>query len=125
VAASCCDHGHITSDESTAEPAEPTEPADQESSTRFDGWRRRSAIGALATGIALGLKDIFQPSANEPVITAVAPGDPPDPERRLRVILDPDDPTKSVAILPSRADDGIPAPPSDEPGGPGGPEGPS
>jgi hypothetical protein len=108
--------GHITTDESTAEPAEPDEPAGQESTpTRFDGWRRRSAIGALATGVALGLKEIFQPSANEPVITAVAPGDPPDPERRLRVILDPDDPTKSVAILPSLPDDGIPAPPSDGP----------
>jgi hypothetical protein len=34
------------------------------------------------------------------VITAPAPGDPPDADERLRVILDPDDPTKSVAILP-------------------------
>jgi hypothetical protein len=117
--------GGITSDESTTESADPIEaadpiePADQAgpasddaAPTRFDGWRRRSAIGALATGVALGLRDIFQPSANEPVITAVAPGDPPDPERRLRVILDPDDPTKSVAILPSRSND-EPAPPTD------------
>jgi hypothetical protein len=60
-------------------------------------------MGAIATGVALGLKEIFQPTNIEPVITAEAPGDPPDAEERLRVILDPDDPTKSVAILPKAA----------------------
>jgi hypothetical protein len=57
----------------------------------------------MATGVALGLKEIFQPTNNQPVITAPAPGDPPDADERLRVILDPDDPTKSVAILPKNA----------------------
>jgi hypothetical protein len=50
--------------------------------------------------VALGLKEIFQPTNIEPVITSQAPGDPPDADERLRVILHPDDPTKSVAILP-------------------------
>ncbi len=68
---------------------------------RFDSWRRRSAVGAIATGVALGLKEIFQPTNIQPVITAEAPGDPPDANNRLRVILDPDDPSKSVAILPA------------------------
>jgi hypothetical protein len=76
------------------------EPPDDLPSRRFDAWRRRSAIGGIATGVAFGLKEIFQPTNNEPVITAVAPGDPPDADERLRVILDPDDPTKSVAIIP-------------------------
>ena len=31
------------------------------------------------------------------------PGDPPDADERIRVILDPDDPTKSVAIVPDAA----------------------
>jgi hypothetical protein len=31
---------------------------------------------------------------------ASVPGDPPDPDQRLHVVLDPDDPTKSVAIVP-------------------------
>jgi hypothetical protein len=31
---------------------------------------------------------------------ASVPGDPPDADERLRVVLDPNDPTKSVAILP-------------------------
>jgi len=55
--------------------------------------------------VALGLKEIFQPTNIEPVITAEAPGDPPDNENRLRVILDPDDPSKSVAIVPPPAGD--------------------
>ena len=57
-------------------------------------------MGAIATGIALGLKEIFQPTNIEPVITSPAPGDPPDADQRVRGILDPDDPTKSVAIVP-------------------------
>jgi hypothetical protein len=76
------------------------EPPEAPPSRRFDAWRRRSAIGAIATGVALGLKEIFQPTNIEPVITAVAPGDPPDADKGLRVILDPDDPSKSLAIVP-------------------------
>jgi hypothetical protein len=90
-----CDHGRIEP------PVErPGENEDQPRPRRFDAWRRRSAIGAIATGVALGLKEIFQPTNVEPVITSPAPGDPPDADERLRVILHPDDPTKSVAILP-------------------------
>ncbi len=76
------------------------DPQEETPLRRFEGWRRRSAVGAIATGVALGLKEIFQPGNIEPVITAEAPGDPPDADDRLRVILDPDDPTKSVAIVP-------------------------
>jgi hypothetical protein len=50
--------------------------------------------------VALGLKEIFQPTNIEPVITSPAPGEPPDADERLRVILHPDDPAQSVAILP-------------------------
>jgi hypothetical protein len=98
----CCDYGGI---ETSAQPEEPTA---EEPRRWFDAWRRRSAIGAVATGVALGLKEIFQPTNIEPVITAEAPGDPPDDENRLRVILDPDDPSKSVAIVPPTSGDTTP-----------------
>jgi hypothetical protein len=88
----------IEPDDSAEEPEETAEP--ELPPRRFDAWRRRSAMGAIATGVALGLKEIFQPTNIEPVITSPAPGDPPDADQRLRVILDPDDPTKSVAIVP-------------------------
>jgi hypothetical protein len=86
------------------------EPTDVDLPSRhFDGWRRRSAVGAMATGVALGLRDIFYPTNNQPVLTAEAPGDPPDADREMQVILDPDDPTKSVAIFPAPDAEGPPA----------------
>jgi hypothetical protein len=91
----------IEPDEDEAEPL--NAPPEDFPVRRFDSWRRRSAMGAIATGVALGLKEIFQPTNIQPVITAEAPGDPPDANNRLRVILDPDDPSKSVAILPPSA----------------------
>jgi hypothetical protein len=66
----------------------------------FDRWRRQSALGAVGTGVARGLQAVFAPPVDEPVIVASVPGDPPDADDRVRVILDPDDPTKSVAIVP-------------------------
>ena len=35
-------------------------------------------------------------------MVAPVPGDPPDPDR-LQVILDPDDPTKSIVVFPPTA----------------------
>jgi hypothetical protein len=55
----------------------------------------------MASGIALGLQAVFYPTANEPVLVAEAPGEPPDADQRIRVILDPDDPTKSIAVMPT------------------------
>lgn len=66
----------------------------------FDRWRRESAIGEVGTSIAKGLRNIFAPTQQEVVIVASVPGDPPDADQKLRVVLDPDDPTKSVAIFP-------------------------
>ena len=66
----------------------------------FDRWRTESALGSIGTGVARGLQAVFAPHVDEIVIMASVPGDPPDADDRVRVILDPDDPTKSVAIVP-------------------------
>jgi hypothetical protein len=42
------------------------------------------------------------------VIVAEVPGDPPGAGERLKVILDPDDPTKSVVIVPEHAPEAPP-----------------
>jgi hypothetical protein len=76
---------------------------------RFETWRRRSGLGAVGTGVALGLQEIFYPTNDRPVITAPAPGDPPDADERIRVTLDPDDPTKSVAVIPPQAESAEPS----------------
>ncbi len=93
-----------------------SEPADEDASSSaqtaeefapegFERWRRDSAVGSVGTSIARGLQNVFAPPPNQPVIVASVPGDPPDPER-LQVILDPDDPSKSVALLPPAHDAG-------------------
>ncbi len=74
--------------------------AEHEDAAGFERWRKESALGAVGTGIARGLHAVFAPPVDEVVIVAAVPGDPPDADQRVRVILDPDDPTKSVAIMP-------------------------
>jgi hypothetical protein len=73
---------------------------DEDPSGAFDRWRRESALGNIGTGVARGLHAVFAPRVDEVVIMASVPGDPPDADDRLRVILDPDDPTRSIAIVP-------------------------
>ena len=65
----------------------------------FERWRRETARGTVGTGIARGLQNVFAPPADQPVIVAAVPGDPPDPDR-IKVILDPEDPTKSIVVVP-------------------------
>jgi hypothetical protein len=90
--------GTVSDGGPTGEPVE-TE-SDEEEGGGFDSWRRESALGAVGTGIARGLHAVFAPRADEVVIVAAVPGEPPDADQRLQVILDPDDPTKSVAVMP-------------------------
>ena len=92
-----------------APPEHDNNGAEHEDPTGFERWRKDSALGAVGTGIARGLHAVFAPPVDEVVIVAAVPGDPPDADQRVRVILDPDDPTKSVAIMPDAPAD----PPSD------------
>ena len=71
----------------------------------FERWRKQSALGAVGTGVARGFHAVFAPPVDEVVIVASVPGDPPDANQRVRVVLDPDDPTKSVAIMPDESAD--------------------
>jgi len=71
----------------------------------FDRWRKESAIGGIGTGIARGLQSVFGSPRQEIAIVAEVPGEPPDADTRLRVILDPDDPTKSIAVVPTQPAD--------------------
>ena len=86
----------------------------------FDRWRTESTVGSVVTGVARGLRDVFAPVPDPPAVVASVPGDPPDADQRVRVILDPDDPTKSIAIVPGESPPLPPVPPgpSDPPGPP-------
>ena len=91
------------------EPIEATtvQPHDEEGAepAGFERWRKESALGSVGTGIARGFHAVFAPPVDEVVVVAAVPGDPPDADQRVRVVLDPDDPTKSVAIMPDESAD--------------------
>jgi hypothetical protein len=105
-------------DDGTPAEATPPTPADtsesdpepeDEQASGFDRWRRESTVGSVGTGIARGLQSVFGAPPQEIAIVAEVPGEPPDADTRLRVILDPDDPTKSIAVVPARPADQPPA----------------
>jgi len=95
-----------TPDQVTAADGDPPERADEDGAPEgFDRWRKESAIGGIGMGIARGLQAVFAPPPDEVVIVAAVPGEPPDADTRLRVILDPEDPTKSIAVMPTKPAD--------------------
>jgi hypothetical protein len=53
------------------------EAAQSGSQSRFEGWRKRSATGAILTGIARGLQQVFEKEREEPSIVQETSGDPP------------------------------------------------
>jgi hypothetical protein len=107
--------GCITQDDNGSPPEDDDRP-DGDAGSGFERWRQESALGAVGTGIAKGLRNVFAPTDDHQVIVAEVPGDPPGADERLRVVLDPDDPTKAVAFVPRPAepDDGSPPEPGPE-----------
>ncbi|MGC8462453.1 MAG: hypothetical protein ACP5P9_02110 [Acidimicrobiales bacterium] len=82
------------------EPDEPDEPDEEECApSGFDQWRRRSATGAVLTGIALGLQEVFTPTRDLPAIVVTADDGADDPPRAVEVHLDPDNPAATVAVV--------------------------
>jgi hypothetical protein len=94
------DHEPTASADPSEEHAEEPVTGD-EAPEGFDGWRNESAVGGIGTGIARGLQAVFAPPPHGVAIVAEVPGEPPDAHTRVRVILDPDDPTKSIAVVPA------------------------
>ena len=89
--------GQVTAADGDASRARTDEDAAPGAST---AGARSQRIGGIGTGIARGLQAVFASPPDEVVIVAAVPGEPPDADTRLRVILDPDDPTKSIAVMP-------------------------
>jgi len=68
---------------------------------RFNQWMKRSATGAVLSGIALGLQQALEPKRNLPTFVMEAPGEPDDPDAPITLHFDPDDPTKTIAVIRS------------------------
>jgi hypothetical protein len=79
---------------------------------RFNQWMKRSAAGAVLSGIALGLQQALEPKRELPAFVMEAPGEPEDPDAPITLHFDPDDPTRTVAVIrpPARPDHGSTGP---------------
>jgi len=66
---------------------------------RFNRWMRSSASGGILTGIALGLQHALEERREQPAFVMEAPGEPEDPDAPISLHFDPDDPTKTVAVI--------------------------
>lgn len=66
---------------------------------RFNHWMKRSATGAVLSGIALGLQQALEQKREVPAFIMEAPGEPEDPDAPITLRFDPDDPTKTVAVI--------------------------
>jgi len=70
---------------------------------RFHQWMKRSATGAVMTGVALGLQQALERRREIPAFVMEAPGEPDDPDAPIHLHFDPDDPTKTVAVIRAAA----------------------
>jgi hypothetical protein len=66
---------------------------------RFNSWMKRSATGAVMTGIAVGLQQALELPRQEPAFVIEASGEPEDPNRPIDLHFDPDNPADTVAII--------------------------
>ncbi len=82
--------------DSGAEPPKDETPA---GAAGFDRWRRRSVTGAVMTGIALGLQEVFTGPKPEIAIVHEAPGEPPAEDQAIALSFDPDQPHRAVAVI--------------------------
>lgn len=65
----------------------------------LEDWRRRSAMGAILTGITFGLRQALELPKEDPAIVVEAPGEPPGPPRPMELHMDPDRPEETWVIV--------------------------
>jgi hypothetical protein len=82
---------------------------------RFNHWMKRSATGAVLTGIAIGLQQALETPKKQPAFVIVASDEPDGSDGPIELRFDPDSPAGTVAIIRRSSDGGdpeAPAPPS-------------
>jgi hypothetical protein len=64
----------------------------------IESWRRRSAMGAILTGIAMGLKEALEPQRDEPGVVIQVSGEPVD-DLPVEAHVDDQRPRESVVTI--------------------------
>lgn len=75
-----------------AEVGEPVLPS------RMAMWGRSTLMGAVATGWALGLQEVFEPKQDSAIVIEVDDSGTPH-DLPIQLFLDPDDPSGSLCIV--------------------------
>jgi hypothetical protein len=73
--------------------------ADGRDPLRFNRWMKRSATGAVMTGIAVGLQQALEMPKQQPAFVIAASGEPDDPDKPIDLRFDPDSPADTVAVI--------------------------
>jgi hypothetical protein len=66
--------------------------------THLTRWRKRTASGAILTGIALGLQDALELPRERPAMVQPAPSEPEE-DQPFELFLDRDHPEATVAVV--------------------------
>jgi hypothetical protein len=72
--------------------------ADDEPVLRLSRWSKTTAIGAVLTGMALGLQEVFDPEEERSIVVEVDDDGMPF-NLPVQMILDPDSPRGSLCIV--------------------------
>jgi len=91
----------------------PSDPDDSGDPLRFNRWMKRSATGAILTGITMGLSQALEPDKPKPALVIEAAGEPDDPDRAIDLRFDPDSPAHTVAYIRSPSDPSAVNPPTE------------
>jgi hypothetical protein len=94
--------GVPSSDRTAAgDPTAGAEPdyADGKDPLRFNNWMKRSATGAVLTGITIGLQRALEDPRKQPPFVIVASDEPGDPDGPIDLRFDPDSPADTVAVI--------------------------
>jgi hypothetical protein len=106
------ERGHPVDGTDDGAGADADDDAESRDPLRFNNWMKRSATGAVMTGIAVGLQQALQLPRQEPAFVIEASGEPHDPNRPIDLHFDPDNPADTVAIIRRPASKAEPEEPS-------------
>ncbi len=93
----------LTDPHPEAEPEPEVDPGDDERlgpplPSRVTQWSRRTALGAVMSGMALGLQEVFEPKEQAPIVVEVDDDGMPH-HLPVELFLNPDDPRGSLALV--------------------------
>lgn len=78
--------------------SEPDEHVGAPLPSRITQWSRRTALGAVMSGMALGLQEVFEPREQAPIVVEVDDDGIPH-DLPVELFLNPDDPRGSLALV--------------------------